>query len=53
LANSPQTGAQAKRIKKQFKITVKMLRISQDPWAACKLVLQIISSQQQFLKQEK
>ncbi len=53
LANSLQTGTQAKRIKKQFKITVKMLLISQDPWAACKLGLQINSSQQQFLKQEK
>jgi hypothetical protein len=53
LANSPQTGTQAKRIKKQFKITGKMLRISQEPWAACKLGLQMISSQQQFLKQEK
>ncbi len=53
MANSPQTGTQAKRIKKQFKITVKMLRISQDPWAACKLGLQMISSQQQFLNRKK
>jgi hypothetical protein len=33
MANSPQTGTQAKESKMHFKITVKMLRISQDPWA--------------------
>ena len=36
MANSPQTGTQAKESKMHFKITVKMLRISQNPWAACK-----------------
>ena len=36
LAKSPQTGTQAKESKMHFEITVKMLRISQDPWAACK-----------------
>jgi len=30
-----------------------MLRISQSPWAACKLGLQMNSSQQQFLNKEK
>ena len=53
MANSPQTGTQAKESKMHFKITVKMLQISQDPWAACKLGLQKLSSQQQFLKQGK
>jgi len=36
MANSPQTGTQTKESKLRFKITVKMLRISQCPWAACK-----------------
>jgi hypothetical protein len=30
-----------------------MLRISQSPWAACKLGLQMNSSQQRFLNKEK
>ena len=36
MANSPQTGTQAKELKMHFEITAKMLRISQGPWAACK-----------------
>ncbi len=53
MANSPQTGTQAKESKMHFKNTVKMLQISQCPWAACKLGLQMNSSQQQFLNKGK
>ena len=53
LANSPQTGTQTKESKLRFKSQLKMLRISQCPWAACKLGLQMNSSQQQFLNKRK
>ena len=42
-----------KESKLRFKSQLKMLRISQCPWAACKLGLQMNSSQQRFLNKEK
>jgi hypothetical protein len=42
-----------KESKLRFKSQLKMLRISQCPWAACKLGLQMNSSQQQFLNKGK
>jgi hypothetical protein len=53
MANSPQTGTQAKRIKRQFKITVKRCGFLSVHGQLAKLGLQMNSSQQQFLNKGK